>query len=94
MNEVDKHARLINNLLELEEAAVLTQIRERLLAWDDPFEITEAAQHALHLVGERHAQGGYYISSMMMAGEIFREIMEIVEPVLAQKAAGNESGQM
>ena len=68
MNEVDKHARLINNLMELEEAAVLTQIRERVLAWDDPFEITEAAQHALHLVGERHAQGGYYISSMMMPG--------------------------
>jgi hypothetical protein len=56
MNEVDKHARLINNLLELEEAAVLTQIRERLLARDDPFEITEAAQHALRLVGERYAR--------------------------------------
>jgi 5-methyltetrahydrofolate--homocysteine methyltransferase len=48
----------------------------------------------MRLVGERYAQGEYYISSMMMAGEIFREVMEIVGPMLAQKATGNASGHI
>jgi len=92
MNASDKHTLLINNLLELEEEAVLAQVQERLQDGEDPFGIIEDAQEAMRLVGERYEQGGYYISSMMMAGEIFREVMEIVEPVLVQKTTGDESG--
>ena len=80
MNASDKHTLLISNLLELEEEAVLAQVKERIQAGEDPFEIIEDAQEAMRLVGERYEQGEYYISSMMMAGEIFREVMEIVEP--------------
>ena len=94
MNAPDKHALLINNLLELEEDAVLAQANERLQGGEDPFEIIEDAQLAMRLVGERYEQGDYYISSMMMAGEIFREVMEIVEPILVQKTTGNESGHI
>ena len=94
MNASDKHTLLISNLLELEEEAVLAQVKERIQAGEDPFEIIEDAQEAMRLVGERYEQGEYYISSMMMAGEIFREVMEIVEPVLVQKTTGNESGHI
>lgn len=92
MNASDKHTLLINNLLELEEEAVLAQVKERLQDREDPFGIVEDAQEAMRLVGERYEQGEYYISSMMMAGEIFREVMEIVEPVLVQKTTRDESG--
>jgi 5-methyltetrahydrofolate--homocysteine methyltransferase len=94
MNAPDKHALLINALLELEEDTVLTAARERLAAGDDPFEIIEDAQQALRLVGERYEQGEYFISSMMMAGEIFREVMEILGPELEQRTTGNEAGQI
>ena len=65
MNVADKHTLLINNLLELEEAAVLSQVRVCLQDGEDPFEIIEDAQEAMRLVGERYEQGEYYISSMM-----------------------------
>lgn len=94
MNASDKHTLLINNLLELDEEAVLAQVKERLQEKEDPFAIIEDAQQAMRLVGERYEQGEYYISSMMMAGEIFREVMEVVEPVLVQKTTGNESGHI
>lgn len=92
MNTPDKHRNLINNLLELEEDAVLSQVKERLIAGEDPFEIIDDAQQAMRLVGERYEQGHYYISSMMMAGEIFREVIEIAEPMLMQQATGKTSG--
>jgi 5-methyltetrahydrofolate--homocysteine methyltransferase len=94
MNEADKHAILIHHLLELEEDAVLAVTRQRLEAGEDPFQIVEDAQQALRLVGERYEQGEYFISSMMMAGEIFREVMEIIGPDLEQRTTGNESGQI
>ena len=80
--------------MELEEGTVLTLARNRLETGENPFEIIEDAQEAMRLVGERYAQGGYYISSMMMAGEIFREVMEIIEPVLLQQVTGDESGHI
>lgn len=94
MNAPDKHALLINNLLGLEEANVLALTRERLAAGEDPFTIIEDAQQAMRLVGERYEQGEYYISSMMMAGEIFREVMEILEPGLGQKTTGKVLGKI
>jgi 5-methyltetrahydrofolate--homocysteine methyltransferase len=94
MNASDKHALLINSLLELEEDTVLTVVRERLEAGDVPFDIIDDAQQALRLVGERYEHGEYYISSMMMAGEIFREVMEIIGPDLEQRMPGNTSGHI
>jgi len=94
MNASDKHALLIKGLLELEEDTVLTVAKELLEAGDDPFEIIGAAQQALRLVGQRYEQGEYYISSMMMAGEIFREVMEIVGPELEQRTTGKETGHI
>ena len=94
MSVSDKHTLLINNLLELKEDEVLAQVKNRLHNGEDPFMIIEDAQEAMHLVGERYEQGEYYISSMMMAGEIFREVMEILEPILVQKTTGDESGHI
>jgi methanogenic corrinoid protein MtbC1 len=94
MPELDIYQSLIHNLLELEEAVVLDQVRAQVQAGEDPYPIIAAAQQAMRMVGERYEEGDYYISSMMMAGEIFREVMEILEPVIEQQTAGNEAGQV
>ncbi|MBN1584319.1 MAG: cobalamin-dependent protein [Anaerolineae bacterium] len=94
MNKSDKHTLLVNNLVDLEETSVLALVKARVQAGEDPFEIIEDAQQAMRLVGERYEQGHYFISSMMMAGEIFREVLEIVEPILEQKTTGSESGHI
>lgn len=91
MNASDK---LIHQLLELEESAVLAQVRQRVRAGEDPLKIIEDAQQAMRLVGERYEKGEYYISSMMMAGEIFREVMEIVEPLLMKGRTRKETGRI
>jgi 5-methyltetrahydrofolate--homocysteine methyltransferase len=92
MSNSGERNNFINLLLELEEAKILEIAKQRLHVGDNPFEIIEDAQKAMRLVGERYEQGDYYISSMMMAGEIFREVIEIVEPSLVQQATGKTSG--
>ena len=87
-----KRHQFIQLLLELEETQILEITKQRLQSGEPPFEIIEDAQEAMQLVGERYEQGDYYISSMMMAGEIFREVIEIVEPLLVQQATSKISG--
>jgi methanogenic corrinoid protein MtbC1 len=92
MNNSIKRKIFISLLLELEEFKILNLTRERLKLGEAPFEIIEDAQEAMRLVGKRYEQGDYYISSMMMAGEIFREVIEIVEPMLVKKVTSPSSG--
>jgi methanogenic corrinoid protein MtbC1 len=94
MSEQDKRTLLINSLMELEESTVLALVQERLAAGEDPLQILEDAQLGMQRVGERYEQRQYYISGMMMAGEIFREVMELAQPVLQQRLTGNESGHI
>jgi methanogenic corrinoid protein MtbC1 len=94
MNAQDKRSLLIDSLLELEENTVLELVKERLAAGEDPLAILNEAQEGMRLVGQRYEQRQYYISGMMMAGEIFREVMELVQPVMAQRFCGNESGHI
>lgn len=85
---------MIEYLLELNEVAVLDMVKARLASGDDPCAILDDSQQALLQVGQRYEKGEYYISSMMMAGEIFREVMEIVEPLLAQERAHHGLGHI
>ncbi len=94
MNAPDKRSFLIQGLVDLEEAAVLSQVQEWLAAGGDPLQILEDAQEGMRLVGRQYEAGKYYLAGLMMAGEIFREIMEMVEPILVQRLSGNENGHI
>ncbi len=94
MNEQDKNVLLINSIVDLDEALALAQVKERLNSGDDPLLILEDAQQGMQLVGLRYEEGTYYVAGLMMAGEIFREVMELVEPTLIQRLSGNESGHI
>ncbi|MCL4561018.1 MAG: B12-binding domain-containing protein, partial [Chloroflexi bacterium] len=94
MNVSDKRRLLIQGLVDLEEASVLDQVQQWLAAGGDPLQILEDAQEGMRLVGMQYEAGKYYLAGLMMAGEIFREIMELVEPILVQRLSGNESGHI
>jgi methanogenic corrinoid protein MtbC1 len=61
---------------------------------DDPLALVEACEAGMRRVGERYEQGQYYLSALIMAGEIFREVMELVQPVIENRIKGNESGRI
>jgi methanogenic corrinoid protein MtbC1 len=94
MNAQDNHTLLIEKIKALEEEQVLTLVRARVKAGDDPLKIIENAQEGMRQVGSLYEQREYFISGLMMAGEIFREVMEIVEPVLVTTISGNEAGHI
>jgi methanogenic corrinoid protein MtbC1 len=69
-------------LAGLEEEEVLALVRQELEAGTDPVAIFDACREGMVLVGERFEDKEYYISDLMMAGEIFRRAAEILGPEL------------
>ena len=46
-----------------------------------PLSILSTCQQALKVVGERYERQEYYISGLIMAGELFKEVLDLVQPL-------------
>ncbi len=82
----------IDHVADLHENEVLALVESRIAEGQDPLSIIEDCQEGLRQVGERYEQQHYYLSGLIMAGEIFREVMELVHPQIEEKFRGNETG--
>lgn len=88
----DPRADLIRCVSDLQEDEALALVRARLENNDDPLQIVEDCQEGLRQVGERYERREYYLSGLIMAGEIFRQVMELLAPLIQQRFSGHESG--
>jgi len=80
-------------IIELDEDRSLALANE-LLAQEGvtPHSILTVCQDALRVVGERYEREEYFISGLIMAGELFKEVLEIVQPSYEQMAHGESTG--
>lgn len=91
-DSTDRRADLIRYVADLDEQATLALARARLERNDDPLQIVEDCQEGLRQVGERYERREYYLAGLIMAGEIFRQVMELLAPLIQQRFSGHESG--
>lgn len=87
MNETER-TRFVQMVADLQEEDVLKIVQSRLTNGDDPLDIIEDCQHGMRLVGDRYEQREYYLSGLIMAGEIFNQVMELVQPTITQTLKG------
>jgi methylmalonyl-CoA mutase cobalamin-binding domain/chain len=85
---------LVHLLADLEEEAVLEIVRERVQAGDDLMQILEECNEGMQIVGKRYEDGEYYIAGLIMSGEIFREVVEMIQPLLVQNTDKESSGRI
>ena len=90
----DKSATLINAIAELREEDVLILVRERLNAGEDSLLIIEDCQEGMRQVGLRYEQHEYYLAGLIMAGEIFSQVMELLQPIVLSQVSGQVSGSI
>ena len=78
----------------LEEDAVLKLVDQRIKAGDNPLKIIAECNEGMREVGMRYEKGEYFVAGLIMSGEIFREVVELVQPLLEQQAEGMLSGRV
>jgi methylmalonyl-CoA mutase cobalamin-binding domain/chain len=74
-------------LYDLQEDEVMAQVRARVEKGDDPVAIIEECRRGMEVVGKRFEEKEYFITELIMAGEIFNNVMEVLEPVLKENRA-------
>ena len=88
MNEQLKQA-----MADLEEETLLRLVHEGLDNGEDPQGILAACREGIMLVGQRFESGEYYISELVMAGEMFKEVMKLL-PLETGVGLGSSRGQV
>lgn len=71
-------AQLVTALSDLEEEAVLKLVQESLDAGEDPMTILIACREGMAQVGKRYEDGEYYVSDLIMAGEVFKQASALI----------------
>ncbi len=86
---------LTKNLIALEREKVLSEVKERLNQSEDPIKIFEECKRGMELIGERYKKKEYFLAELMLSGDLFKEIMELIEPYLGEiKTEGNIKGKI
>ena len=89
--EMNELATLVADLRERE---VLEAVQRLLEAGAPPTEILQACQKGMRLVGSMHEKGRYFIAGLIMAGEIMRQAMALVKPVMVREKRGKTFGRV
>ncbi|MBN1180446.1 MAG: cobalamin-dependent protein [Anaerolineae bacterium] len=85
---------LIRAIADLEEDVALDLVRHSLADGVAPLHLVEACQEGLRQVGERYESQEYYLAGLIMGGEIFRQVMDLIGPVVTAHASLDISGHI
>ena len=80
---------LVEAIINLDEPAALKRAGEQLDAGVDPVGILEKCREGMSIVGERFETGEFFLSEMIMAAEIFTQIMDSIRPQLRRSVTEN-----
>ncbi len=83
---------LVQYIADLKDQKVLELVQQRISRGDDPIDIVEDCRQGMIVVGKRYEQQEYFLSGLILAGEILREVMEIVQPLTEKKFFGKSLG--
>ncbi len=70
---------LVKAIADVEEKPVLQLVGEAINRGLEPISILEACREGLEIVGERYERREYFLSALVMSGEIFREVVDMLE---------------
>jgi methanogenic corrinoid protein MtbC1 len=82
---------LVGLIVGMDQRGSLAAIRERLAAGDDPGRLIEECRAGMEEVGKMYERGEYFVTALIMAGEIFRQAADILVPLLAATESAQDS---
>lgn len=71
---------LVNAVADLQEETALKLIEQRLETGTDPIDIMNKCKEGMAIVGQRFEESEYFLPELILSGEIFKKIMDLVLP--------------
>lgn len=85
---------LVNAIADMREDDALALAQEAMDGGTDPLGILAAAREAMDIVGKRFETGEYFLPELIMAGEMLKQITELVRPELAKLPQVERKGKV
>lgn len=85
---------LVQLVVDLKEAQCITEVSDMLAAGCPPQDLLDSCLNGMQEIGQRFEDGRYYISALIMAGAIMRQITELLEPHLKTEKTDPVIGTM
>jgi len=89
---VDRLKAITEALVDLDEDRTLLLVERALAGGRPSLPIVHACEQAMRVIGERYQRKEYYLSGLILAGEIFREVLVLAQPTLERELVGEASG--
>lgn len=81
-------------LAELKEQEVLELVDQLIEKGEDPMDILAEAREGMQIVGDRFADGKFFIPDLIFSGEILKGIAEKVGPLLKKSSPAKKKGKI
>lgn len=85
---------LADVLANLDEDEVRRLVGEKIDAGVDAMSIVDECREGMDMVGERYKSKEYFLSELIISGEIFKEAMSAIEPMLKAGKQGHTISKM
>lgn len=85
---------LIEAIADMREDEALQMAKDLLANGTPPMEILDACREAMGVVGKQFEAGDCFVPELILAGEILREISEIVKPQLTATTTSAKLGRV
>ncbi|WP_422448850.1 cobalamin B12-binding domain-containing protein [Thermoanaerobacterium sp. DL9XJH110] len=73
---------LFNKIVDMDEEGSIKMAREYLDGGGDPQKLLEVCRNAMGVIGEKFEKGEYFLSELILGGEIFGSIMKFTLPLI------------
>jgi methylmalonyl-CoA mutase cobalamin-binding domain/chain len=92
MNSLEKAElleKLKESLLSFDPGAVKREIEEAIRIGLPIEEIIEALRGGMEVVGDRYRAGEFFVTDLIVAGEVMKEAQEVLEPLMKNASAAD-----
>ncbi|MCP4754266.1 MAG: hypothetical protein GY866_25560 [Proteobacteria bacterium] len=73
---------------------VMTQVKRAVTVGRDPFSIIEECRAGMDQVGDLYSAGEYFLAELIMSADIFKQVVDLIEPLLANMQNDLTSGRV
>ncbi len=73
---------LLLAMADLDEQKTFELVTERIRTGFTPLEIVETCKRGVEIVGKRYNEGVYFLADLVMSEEMFKGVMQILEPLI------------
>lgn len=87
-------AQLADNIVKLDRDAVYEIVESAIGSGASPVSIVGEAQRGMSVVGKKFESGEYYLAELILAGEIFKGLLDVLNPYLNKSEKSRSLGKV